>query len=92
MYRLSINGIVRLMDGANIPADTNNRDYADYLRWSGSGNNPEPAIEDPVIDMDDPDNENKQTRALLAVIASATGRPSSQIKADYRSAKRSLII
>jgi hypothetical protein len=30
-------------DGASIPFDPQNRDYADYLKWLEEGNVPEPA-------------------------------------------------
>jgi hypothetical protein len=35
--------ILRLSDGAFIPADSNNTDYAAYLRWWAEGNTPLPA-------------------------------------------------
>lgn len=40
------NGVRRLPDLALIPADPNNRDYKNYLKWVAQGNTPEPA-EDP---------------------------------------------
>lgn len=48
MYKLTENTtIVRLADGAFIPADPANTDYAAYLQWIADGNTPEPA--DPVV-------------------------------------------
>jgi hypothetical protein len=35
--------ILRVLDGARIPADPDNADYAEYLRWVAEGNTPEPA-------------------------------------------------
>ena len=44
MYRLtdSPSIIVRLADGAHIPADPGNTDYQEYQRWLDAGNEPEP--------------------------------------------------
>lgn len=36
-------GVIRLSDGAYIPADPTNRDYAEYLAWLGDDNEPLPA-------------------------------------------------
>lgn len=43
-YKLTrSSNITRIADGACIPADPDNADYAQYLRWLAAGNTPEPA-------------------------------------------------
>ncbi|MET3134606.1 hypothetical protein AAKU55_004906 [Oxalobacteraceae bacterium GrIS 1.11] len=44
MYKLTTSSsIVRLSDGACIPADPANTDYATYLKWIANGNIPQAA-------------------------------------------------
>lgn len=50
MYKKSNGSIVRIMDGASIPDDSANLDYAEYLRWVAEGNAPE-------IEVDMPDTK-----------------------------------
>ena len=46
MYKLTNStSIVRIADGASIPADPANTDYAEYLIWLSQGNTPEPYVE-----------------------------------------------
>jgi len=52
MYKLLIRidgeqcGVFRIVDGASIPLDPANTDYAAYLEWVAAGNTPLPADEE----------------------------------------------
>jgi len=49
MYQLTTSdSIIRLSDGAAIPAASDNRDYADFLAWKAKGNTPLPAPAPPA--------------------------------------------
>jgi hypothetical protein len=48
MYKITNMG-VRRTDGADIPNDPANRDWAEYLKWLAQGNTPLPADPAPVV-------------------------------------------
>ena len=52
MYQLTTSTtILRIADGACIPADPANRDYAEYQQWLAAGNTPLPADPPPAPDI-----------------------------------------
>lgn len=68
MYKLTQNtSIIRLADGAIIPADIANGDYARYLSWVSKGGTPTPAGPIPTAY---PTINAKQLRMALARSAS----------------------
>ncbi len=65
MYQLiqDSTSIKRIADGALIPADPANTDYAAYLAWVDAGNTPEPAPVDPPPTKFELDQRRYQKRA-----------------------------
>jgi hypothetical protein len=62
MFKLAKeNYVIRISDGATIPADERNRDYREYLAWVAEGNEPLP--KDPVVITGDQVNVERDRRA-----------------------------
>ena len=49
MYKLTHTNTIIRVPNLNIPADSKNADYADYLKWLDAGNTPAPADPVPVV-------------------------------------------
>ena len=53
MYRLTDGGVIRLSDGASIPADERNSDYQAFLAWQAAGGVPIPMQPAPYYELVD---------------------------------------
>ena len=73
MYKLTNSTSILRADGACIPADPANTDYAAYLVWRDEGNTPEPA------DVPAPPTVVEQIRALEAQYADAQAKLTRQV-------------
>lgn len=72
-YKLDLNGsIIRIDDGACIPADPANQDYAEYLEWRENGNEPEPYEPPPApVPNEISDRQFFQQLAIMGLITEA---------------------
>ena len=65
-YKLANNSVTRMSDGASIPADPANMDYAQYLAWVEAGGIPDP--------VDPPDPREAILAEIAALEATVTNR------------------
>lgn len=66
MYKLGRGSyIIRISDGARIPAASDNADYQDYLRWVAAGNTAAPADPNPLPTKDQLDLAELKNYAKL---------------------------
>jgi hypothetical protein len=64
-YKLGSFGVIRVLDGANIPNDTKNSDWLKYLVWLAQGNTPD--LADPAPIPDDPTQRAQADKVLAAI-------------------------
>lgn len=78
IYQLASAGaVIRLSDGAFIPADPLNRDWAAYQDWLAAGNAPQPApsVEPPTTVSSAAFYDRFTDAEKLAIAAAATASP-----------------
>lgn len=74
MYKLTNFTTILRADGASIPADHANTDYAAYLAWLEAGNTPEPAdVPTVTLAVSDPLAKLKQFLAVNPDVAALLG-------------------
>ena len=67
-YKLAKIGVIRIQDGAFIPPDSSNTDWAIYQKWIYDGNIPLPKDPDPLPTQDEIDaTAAKQYGKLVAL-------------------------
>jgi hypothetical protein len=87
-YKLNGNGVTRTRD---IPIDTGNRDWIEYLKWVSDGNAALP--DDPVPtppDLSDTNNLDKLIKAAVLAAAAMAGKTPGQARAAFKTAWDSL--
>ena len=85
-YKLLKDGVCRIADGATIPSNEGNADWAEYQKWLALGNVPEQKALDPVpVDRSDIDNAEKSIKALAMTVAELTGTPMVTLKEKFKS-------
>jgi hypothetical protein len=84
LYKLTTIG-VRRSDGAEIPNDSGNRDWQDYLKWLALGNTPDPADPAPTqLDLSNSDNLDRVLKALALCVAQVGGLTVQQMKTLFK--------
>ena len=75
MYKLTSNtSVIRIADGAWIPNDPANRDYAAYLAWLAEGNTPDPVDPPTAEDILSKAKADRQALVDSIVVTTSTGK------------------
>lgn len=77
-------GVIRLEDGASLPADLGNRDWREYWEWKSSGGLPESAPPAPTPEREaEALIERPDWKALGILLAQLTGKTVTEIRNAY---------
>lgn len=73
-YKLTNSTSILRADGSYIPADPENRDYAEYLAWLAEGNTPEPVDPPTPDDLLAAAKAERQSLVDSIVVTTASGK------------------
>jgi len=90
-YQLKSEGVTRLADGANVPEDTRNADWREYLKWVAEGNVALPALELVELDKSELSSHDKAIEVALLAAAAMVGKTEKEARDAFKVAWNSAV-